>query len=323
MTCVETKRYLSSNAYPFQASQESPSIMSLEAKLDDRYANHTKEMKRLEHLEKLRKERESRVIAMPELHENHLVVCVNHPKAGMLKRIFRSTDLFQNIYDWVGSLDHLPEYFELSKVPGEIIFPSESVSKAEKCVLYMQERNDPLSLHENDSEIEFTDQAPNWEQLYEEIEASRAKKFYSLNATKRTKLLNRQDVFSKLMYLCGKDRNLLSYQIEVLLEDESGVGDGVAREVYFIFIERLLQVAYKGREEFSPIILAEFGEEEYDIVGKILYHFFVNFGLFPVQFCEVSLQNAFIGQYSENALIGSFLRFISRSDSLVLYDVLM
>ena len=214
MTCVETKRYLSSNAYPFQASQESPSIMSLEAKLDDRCVNHAKEMKRLEHLEKLRKERESRVIAMPELDVDHLLVCVNHPKAGMLKRIFRSTDLFQNIYDWVGSLYHLPEYFELCKVPGEIIFPSESVSKAEKCVLYMQERNDPLSLHENDSEIEFTDQAPNWEQLYEEIEASRAKKFYSLNATKRTKLLNRQDVFSKLMYLYGKDRNLLSYQIE-------------------------------------------------------------------------------------------------------------
>ena len=62
--------------------------------------------------------------------------------------------------------------------------------------------------------------------------------------------MNRQDVFSKLMYLYGKDRNLLSYQIEVLLEDESGVGDAVAREVYSIFIEHLLQVAYEGREEF-------------------------------------------------------------------------
>ena len=209
------------------------------------------------------------------------------------------------------------------KVPGEIIFPSESVSKPEKCVLFMQERNDPLSLHENDSEIEFTDQAPEWEQLYEEIQASRAKKFYSLNATKRTILLNRQDVFSKQMYLYGKDRNLLSYQIEVLLEDKSLVEDGVARDVYSIFIEHLLQVAYEGREEFAPIILAEFGEEEYDVVGKILYHFFVNFALFPVQFCEVSLQNAFIGQYSENSLIGSFLRFILRSDSLALYDVLV
>ena len=112
------------------------------------------------------------VIAMPEMDEEPLVVCVNHPQAGMLKRIFRSTDLFQNIYDWVGSLYHLPEYFELSKVTGEIIFPSDSLSKAEKCVLYMQERDDPLSLHENDSKIEFTDQAPTWDQLYNEIETS-------------------------------------------------------------------------------------------------------------------------------------------------------
>ena len=103
----------------------------------------------------------------------------------------------------------------------------------------MHEIDNPLSLHENDSEIEFTDQAPNWEQLYEEIEASRAKKFYSLNVTKRTILLNRQDVFSKLMYLYGKDRNLLFYQTEVLLENESGVGDGVAREVYSIFASGL------------------------------------------------------------------------------------
>ena len=44
----------------------------------------------------------------------------------------------------------------------------------------MQERDDPLSLHENDSEIGFTDQAPKWEQLYDEIEASRANKFYTL-----------------------------------------------------------------------------------------------------------------------------------------------
>lgn len=187
----------------------------------------------------------------------------------------------------------------------------------------MQERDDPLSLHENDSEIGFTDQAPKWEQLYDEIEATRANKFDSLNTTKRTILLNRQDVFGKLMYLYGKDRNLLSYQIKVLLEDESGVGDGVTREVYSIFIEHLLQVAYEGREEFSPIILAEFGKEEYDVVGKILYHFFINFALFPVQFCEVSLQNAFIGQYSENTLIGSLLKFISRSDNLILSNVLM
>ena len=35
----------------------------------------------------------------------------------------------------------------------------------------------PLSLHENDSKIEFTDQAPKWEQLHKEIETSRAMEF--------------------------------------------------------------------------------------------------------------------------------------------------
>ena len=41
----------------------------------------------------------------------------------------------------------------------------------------MQERDDPLALHENDSEIEFTDQAPTWEQLYKKIETSPAIEF--------------------------------------------------------------------------------------------------------------------------------------------------
>ena len=59
------------------------------------------------------------------------------------------------------------------------------------------------------------------------------------------------------------------------------------------------------------------------MVGKILYHFFINFALFPVQFCEVSLHSVLIGEYSEQILIESFLRFISRKESAVLTDALM
>ena len=71
------------------------------------------------------------------------------------------------------------------------------------------------------------------------------------------------------------------------------------------------------------MVLPEFGEEEYEVVGKILYHFFINFALFPVQFCEVSLHSVLIGEYSEQILIKSFLRFISRKDSSILTDALM
>ena len=102
----------------------------------------------------------------------------------------------------------------------------------------MQERDDSLSLHENDSKIEFPNQVPKYEQLYHEIDVSRAEmtlshfmrmilkwklqikhrsrsnymtKSYNLYTLKRTLLFNRLNVFSKLMYLYGNNRNLLSY----------------------------------------------------------------------------------------------------------------
>ena len=169
--------------------------------------------------------------------------------------------------------------------------------------MYMQERDDPISQEENDSVVGFK------EQFYEEVEASRENIFYSLNPTKKVLHLNRQDVFYELMKIYGKDRSILSHQLEVSLVDETTKGDGVGREVYSIFLEQLLQVAFDGREEYAPIVLPEFGEEEYEVVGKI--------------YILVSLHSVFIGQYSEQILIESFLRFISRKDSSILTDALM
>ena len=102
-------------------------------------------MAKIDDLEKLRKERESRLMEMLELDEDHVIVCVNHLKAGMFKQIFRFSDTFQQIYNWASSLCQYPEYFELLKVLGETVYPNESVLKAENCILYMQERDGPIS----------------------------------------------------------------------------------------------------------------------------------------------------------------------------------
>lgn len=187
----------------------------------------------------------------------------------------------------------------------------------------MQERDDPITQEENDSVVGFKEQTPDLEQFYAEIESSRENIFYSLNLSKKVLQLNRQDVFDKLMKIYGKDRSVLSHQLEVSLIDETAKGDGVGTEIYSIFLEQLLQVALDGREEYAPIALAEFGEEEYDVVGKILYHFFINFALFPVQFCEVSLHSVFVGQYSKQILIETFLKFTSCKESSVLTDALI
>ena len=143
----------------------------------------------------------------------------------------------------------------------------------------MQEKDDPISQEENNSVVGFKEQTPDLERLYEEIDASRENIFYSLNPTKKVLHLNRQDVFDELMKI---GRSILSHQLEVSLVDETAKSDGVGREVYSIFLEQLLQVAFDGREEYAPIVLPEFGEEEYEVVGKIYLFFFY-------QLCPISI----------------------------------
>ena len=155
------------------------------------------------------------------------------------------------------------------------------------------------------------------------VKRQNARRYARLNPSEIVLHLNRQDVFDELMKIYGKDRSILSHQLEVSLVDETAKCDRVGREVCSIFLEQLLQAAFDGREEYAPINLPEFGEEEYEVVGKVLYHFLINFALFPVQLCEVSLHSVFIGQYSEQILIESFLSFISWKGSSVLTDAVV
>ena len=116
---------------------------------------------------------------------------------------------------------------------------------------------------------------------------------------KRTILLNRQDVLSKLMSLYGKDRNLLSDQIRDFIRKwfrcKWWGGEGNLFHFYRTFVISGL----RRKRRIFTIILAEFCEGEYDVVGKILYHIFISFAFFSVQFYEISLQNTFIGQYPD------------------------
>ena len=106
----------------------------------------------------------------------------------------------------MGSLRQYPEYFELSKVLGETVYPNESVLKAENFILYMQERDDPISQEENNSVVGFKEQTPDLEWFYAEIKTSRENIFYSLNPSKNVLHLNRQNVFDELKKIYGKDK---------------------------------------------------------------------------------------------------------------------
>ena len=116
--------------------------------LEDEVANVARQ-------ERLRSARASRVPSEPKIEEDHVIVLVRHVAQGVVSRMFlKRTTTMAQVYDWIGSLQLVPEYFQLlSPVSGLVLLPEEPVTHAANCVLNMCEVEDPLSLVHGDSEI--------------------------------------------------------------------------------------------------------------------------------------------------------------------------
>ena len=97
----------------------------------------------------LMEQRKSRLIPEPDLPEDHVVVSVRHTTRGIVRRLFLVEHTMNVVYDWIGSLQELPMYFNLIIFKGDILKPFESVGDA-KSVLNMAECDNPPSLEEDE-----------------------------------------------------------------------------------------------------------------------------------------------------------------------------
>ena len=68
--------------------------------------------------------------------------------------------------------------------------------------------------------------------------------------------------------------------------------------------------------------MTEFGEGKSKIVGKILFHFYINYSLFPIQFCRSTMQYVMGIECKPSDFIRSFLDCILKRDSEILHDTL-
>ena len=73
----------------------------------------------------------------------------------MVKRAFKPYQTMAAVYDWIGSLQLFPVYFSLCTAPGDVLDPSLFAGDAEDKVLFMEPRDDPISLCDDDLEITF------------------------------------------------------------------------------------------------------------------------------------------------------------------------
>lgn len=114
------------------------------------------EVENITRQETLRSTRASRVPVEPNVEDDHVVVLVRHVTLGVVSRMFlKNTTTMTQVYDWIGSLQLVPEYFKLvSPISGDILLPENQVTEAAKCVLNMCETEDPISLVHDDNEVD-------------------------------------------------------------------------------------------------------------------------------------------------------------------------
>ena len=102
----------------------------------------------------LQEQRKSRIAREPDITEEHVLVSVRHVGFGNHTRAFRPNEKVSAVYDWVGSLSPLPEYFHLYlPQPHRLLSPSESIIVATKQILNMCIADSPPPLDPDDSVI--------------------------------------------------------------------------------------------------------------------------------------------------------------------------
>ena len=118
-------------------------------------------------------------------------------------------------------------------------------------------------------------------------------------------------LYDELISAFANNKELLEYRIEVLFDGENANEDRLAREAFDIFMNDLLLKTFDGREQYVPVISPEMTEDDYQLIGSIMYLFFINFGIFPIQLAQKSLIHIFGNTLSPSILLSSFFTTIS------------
>ena len=98
----------------------------------------------------------------PGIDAPQVYVRVRHIDLGMVKQASKPYQTVAAVYDWIGSLQLSPVYFSLCTASGDVLDPSLLAEDAEGKVLFMEPRDDPIPLCDDDLEIIFKGFGQTW-----------------------------------------------------------------------------------------------------------------------------------------------------------------
>lgn len=130
-------------------------------------------------------------------------------------------------------------------------------------------------------------------------------------------LIDRPDVVKELLAIC-KDDGILCTKLSLSFVDETGLGDGVLREVFSTFFDSFLARFCEGNKQVVFVPHPSLTDEDYVAVGRIIMHRFLPTGTFPVQVAEAQIIQTVFVQVSEDCLVSSFLQLLQERECPIL-----
>ena len=278
-------------------------------------------------LSNLMNSRKDRVQPEESVSNPHEVVTVRHVDLGNKVRLFKTDSYFVEVFDWVGSFAPTPEYFKLLDYGGKEVSPGMKIvsgiynmSPSQTPVVMSPEvaflgfstanqsiSDDPSVILNEESQNVSTNQEDDLRTEYQTMQRMKKEERDRLNPEVQIVVVSRESIYNDMIKLYSK-RQVLKNILAFTFMGEEAVGDGVSRDAYSAFYKEL----YAKMDGYTQRVpTSNFDEEELTVIGKIIYHGYILYDVFPIELSKISLKYALFEQCEKSELITSFLHFIT------------
>ena len=231
------------------ASAEKDLINDLETENVEKSNGNTAD--RISYLLALKQQRANRLPPEPSISSERRPIFASHIFIGRITRYFHSKSKMMDVYNWVGSLNVEPEFFEILDYKGKVVYPADDV---ESGLYNMEIRQSAINMSHH-GEIAFNEFGASNEMVAVENhstskDATSYKSFREDLLYREGNLeivtcqVRRDQIYNDILELYND--NKISKKFVIYFENKEAVGEGVTRDAYTLFFEHIYQSFFEG-----------------------------------------------------------------------------
>ena len=103
--------------------------------------------------------------------------------------------------------------------------------------------------------------------------------------------ITRENIYEVILSIY-QNEEILCEVLTLSFDGETGVGDGVTKDIYSMFFTQFYDMCDGGHQRV-PLRTTE--SKELVIVGRVITHAFIQYRQFPIELCKASIEHSFFG----------------------------